>query len=250
MIKCRPLSGLLFGLMGILMAADAAGLAQSADSRMPEPALSSGSEIPSLEILIAAAIEHSPLLAGQEGVIALAQIKRETASRHWLEYITLASDLRYGTDDFVYLDRETAGYDLYAKPYETTRYNLGIRLDLSLFDLATRRQFNQSARIDVEMAHARKQELLQAVRNAVITQYYQLVLAQKTLEIMALQKTSSDLQAQMAELQFEKQSMDFIEYSKILEFHTKTLLDFEKAAAEFQKNKSLMQELTGLSLKQ
>jgi outer membrane protein TolC len=249
MKKCCYLTGLLFWLLGILIATDAIVLAQSVDRLKIQPALLQSSEIPSLDTLLAAAIDHSPILAGQDQVIALTLLKKQMTNRQWLDFIKLESDVRYGTNDYVFLDRESLGYNVYSKPYETTRYNAGIRLDLSLFDLATRRQLNQSAQIDVEMARARKQELLLAVKNAVITQYYQLILSKKSLEIMALQKASSELQVQMAELQFQKQSMDFIEYSKLLEFHTKTLLDYEKATAEFLKNESLMQELVGISFK-
>lgn len=203
--------------------------------------------IPDLESLLAAAVEHSPRLRGQEQAINQARLKKNLTGAQWLEYLKFVGDVRYGTDDYVYLDRVYQSYDLFIKPYDMTRYSVGIALDLNLFNLTMRGKQKELAQTEIEMARERKAELLFEVRNLVITLYYELKLAQKNLEIMALQKASAITQTEMAEIQFKRQQIDFIEYSKILEFHTKTLIDFEKATYEYLTRKRLLQELSGLS---
>ena len=203
--------------------------------------------IPELEKLLAAAIENSPRLRVQEQAIAQARLKKNLTGAQWLEYLKFVGDVRYGTDDYVYLDRVFQSYDLFIKPYDMTRYSIGVALDLNLFNLTMRGKQKELAQTEIEMARERKEELLLEVKNLVITLYYELRLAQKNLEIMALQKASAVTQTEMAEIQFKRQQIDFIEYSKILEFHTKTLIDFEKATYEYLTRKRLLQELSGLS---
>jgi len=210
-------------------------------------AMASSETIPSLEKCLTAVLNRSPLLQEQEQVITQAGLKCEIAGRQWLEHIKLGSDVRYGTDDYVYLDPVHLNYNLNSKPYETIRYSVGIGLETTLFDVATRGKRKQVAQTELGIARMRKEQMILDLKNLVITQYYKMLQSQKNLEIMSLQKASSETQTQMAEIQFNRQQLDFIEYSKIVEFHTKTLLDFEKALYEYQTVKSFMKELTGIS---
>ena len=99
------------------------------------------------------------------------------------------------------------------------------------------------------LAEQRKQELIQALRQLVITQYYDAKLSYDILNTRNEQKESSLLQAQMADIKFQNNQMDFIEYSKIIEFHNQTMSDFQKAVADFELKFALLQETAGINLR-
>jgi hypothetical protein len=63
------------------------------------------------------------------------------------------------------------------------------------------------------------------------------------------QKESSLLQAQMADIKFQNNQMDFIEYSKIIEFHNQTMSEYQKAQADFELKFALLQETIGITLR-
>jgi len=238
----------------VLLLAGALLTAISADqtARPSPPAAimdSSHATLPPLPVMLAAAEAHSPILKGQDAAIEITRLKSKLTGQEWLTYVKLSSNVMYGTNDYFFLTQEFSGYNLESKPYEVTRYSVGLSLQLSLFDLAKRSKTTQIARQEQVLAEQRKQELIQALRQLVITQYYDAKLSYDILNTRNEQKESSLLQAQMADIKFQNNQMDFIEYSKIIEFHNQTMSDFQKAVADFELKFALLQETAGINLR-
>lgn len=215
------------------------------------PSAMDGSQVtlPPLPIVLAAAEVHSPLLKGQEAAIEIARLRIKLSQQEWLNYVKLSSNIHYGTNDYFFLTQEFSGYDLESRPYGVTRYSVGLSLQLSLFDLAKRNKTTQIARQEQVLAEQRKQELKQALRQLIITQYYDAKLSHDILNTKNEQKESSLLQAQMADIKFQNNQMDFIDYSKIIEFHNQTMSEFQKAVADYELKFALLQETAGINLR-
>jgi outer membrane protein TolC len=205
--------------------------------------------LPPLPVVLAAAEAHSPVLKGQDAAIEIARLKTRLTQQEWLNYIKLSSNILYGTNDYFFLTQEFSGYNLESRPYEVTRYSVGFSLQLSLFDVTKRNKTTAIARQEQLLAEQRKQELKQALRQLVITQYYDAKLSYDLLSTKNEQKESSLLQAQMADIKFQNNQMDFIEYSKIIEFHNQTMSEFQKAQADFELKFALLQETIGINLR-
>lgn len=227
-----------------------AGGPDQAGTPLKPPAMdSSHVTLPPLPVVLAAAEAHSPVLKGQDAAIEITRLKTRLTEQEWLSYIKLSSNVLYGTNDYFFLTQEFTGYNLESRPYETTRYSLGLSLQLSLFDVAKRNKTTAIARQEQKVAEQRKLELKQALRQLVITQYYDAKLSYDILNTKNEQKESSLLQAQMADIKFQNNQMDFIEYSKIIEFHNQTMSEYQKAQADFELKFALLQETVGITLR-
>lgn len=205
--------------------------------------------LPPLPVMLAAAEAHSPLLKGQDAAIEITHLKSRLTQQEWLNYIKLSSNVLYGTNDYFFLTQEFSGYNLESRPYKVTRYSVGLSLQLSLFDVTKRNKTTAIARQEQVVAEQHKMELVQALRQLVITQYYDAKLSYELLNTKNEQKESSLLQAQMADIKFQNNQMDFIEYSKIIEFHNQTMSEFQKAQADFELKFALLQETVGINLR-
>jgi len=203
-------------------------------------------ELPAVNQLIDSALRYSPVLLQQDAEMAIKQLEIIGAKRQWLDFINGFSDVKYGSvDNFLY----QADVDEFANSSAiTTRYNLGLQLKFSVFDLVDRRRKKKIALLELDKASAKHQELEKSLKQQIITLYNDVELAYKILEIKSQAYEVQAMTVTLAEKQFAEGTMELLAYSGIMTAVSKAATEYEIALKNYHTYYQLLEELCGVDL--
>jgi outer membrane protein TolC len=202
-------------------------------------------QIPALGQLIESAMEHSPLLDEQDAMIKIREWQLKSSQNEWGRYILFFSEMRYGSIDIIV---SNGGSISYGDKSNTTRYNIGTRLQLSIFDALDLKRKNQIAKEQIEFEKFKKTELERMIKDDVIRLWSKLVSYKEIVAINQDHIVAQNSNMFYAEQQYKAGDIPLIEYARIKEISTRADQEYQMAKKEFRETYLLLESLVGVKL--
>lgn len=205
--------------------------------------------IPPLSVLIDAAEVNSPLLAHNAAEISIYQRQIRTERKRLLETIMLETSFKYGMFDNFYIAENPAEAltDSYLSTSEQFRYSAGISVRLPIMNFADRRNQIKIAKLRHDQWEYRLEENKQALRQAIIAQYYELASSHSVLLLRNQEVVSTEVQVLMAENQFKNGEITTEQLTRYKSTHTKARIDLEVAKGDLISKYLILQDITGIT---
>ncbi len=203
--------------------------------------------IPPLSVLIDSAIINSPVVRFEEYQIDWSRYEIITARRDWMRSIGIEAMTYYGNwffDDWV---EGLIPNEFTLTVSRRLSWQVGPYIRMPFFALVDRRNEISKKKKLMEMAIVNREERVKFIRRNVIIQYNELVHRQKALRISNRYQHYTDLQMQIAEMQFRNQQIGVAELTRLKEIQQRGALEFEQIKAEFNLAYLLLEELVGLN---
>jgi hypothetical protein len=201
--------------------------------------------IPPLGQLIDSALNHSPLLDEQTALMQMRQWQQKSINDEWGRYFLFFSEMRYGSIDILV---SNGGTVTYGDKSNSTRYNVGARVQLSIFDLLDMKQKKGVAREQYNFEKEKKEELKKMISEDVIKLWNKLIAYKEIVSInedhIAVQSSNSFY----AEQQFKAGDIPLLEYARIKEISIKAEQEYQLAKKEFREAYLLLESLIGVKL--
>ncbi|MBT3210265.1 MAG: TolC family protein [Bacteroidetes bacterium] len=188
-----------------------------------------GIALPPLQTLIDSAQIYSPLINQQRVLTEIKEIDLWKSRMDWTEYIGAITQVKYGS--ITQTDYENLLQDQTVS--EASRYNVGLTLRLTLFDILTRGKNIQLVQKELDLANYKKEEVERMVKEEVITKYYTLLLKQRLLSIKNEIHQVQAINYKLAEKEFLEGEIDMSDYAGIIEITAKSSAGLENARIEF-----------------
>ena len=173
--------------------------------------------LPPMQLLIDSALIYSPLMKSADGNIQLSELQLIDIRRNWLQKLNLAFDTRVGSM-IDYQRLANLGGGVFIPPSNNVymlNYGVGFSAYMPFSDIFDRKRQVQKAQLQVMQSKNQKEQIEQQVKNAVITAYYDVLSAQKTLN------TRNEISSS-ASMLYEQSKADYTENKITLTEHTKT----------------------------
>jgi outer membrane protein TolC len=201
--------------------------------------------VPPLERLIGAALEHSPLLDQQLAMVRMREWQVKSARYDWARYLLFFSELRYGSVDIMITN---GGQVAYGDKESSTRYNVGTRLQLSIFDFIDLKQKRKIAGELVKSEEGKLEELKRMIRDDVIRLWNNVISYKKLVAIGEDQVAVQESNFYYAEQQFKAGDIALLEYARIKEIKAKAEQDYQLNIKELREAYYLLESLVGVKL--
>ena len=201
--------------------------------------------IPPLGLLIEAGLAFSPLLDEQRALIKIREWQLKSAKVEWGRYVMFFSEMRYGSIDIIV---SNAGTVSYGDKSNSTRFNVGARFQVSMFDLFDLRRKNLIANEQIEFEKFKKAELERMIKDDVIRLWNKLVAYKEIAAINEDHVTAQKGNFFYAEQQFKAGDIALGEYVRIKEISIKADAEYQLAKKEFRETYLLLESLVGSKL--
>ncbi len=210
----------------------------------------SGWKLPPLQTLIDSAVLYSPLMKLADHEILLSQYALTDIRRDWLKKLNLSADARYGSMfDYSRLSSVSGGMFI---PPSANMYILnsgaGFSMYMPISDIFDRKRLISSAKIKIEQAEIRKDDTERTVKQLVIASYYDVLTAQKTLEIRAEMRASSGMLYEQTKLDYAENRTTFSDYTKAYESYLTSQNDYETQKNNLLKAIRTLEVIVGIML--
>jgi outer membrane protein TolC len=201
--------------------------------------------IPPLGMLIEAGLAFSPLLDEQRALIKIREWQHKSARNEWGRYVMFFTEMRYGSIDILV---SNGGTITYGDKSNSTRFNVGARFQVSMFDLLDLRRKNLIANEQVEFEKFKKAELERMIKDDVIRLWNKLVAYKEIAAINEDHVTAQKGNFFYAEQQFKAGDIALGEYVRIKEISIKADAEYQLAKKEFRETYLLLESLVGSKL--
>jgi len=233
----KYLSGLFIILLHLQVPAQSSGVLSN-QNRV--------SNIPPLGALIDSAMAHSPLLNQQESMIRIREYQMKSQKLDWTRYLEAYSDYHYGTIDNVTI--AAGGTSVGLQQGVSSRFSVGTRIGLSVFDLLDQRRKVKVAQEQLNFEEYKMDEVKKLVKNEVIKLYNQLTYMEKLILIKNDYLTQQNLNQTWAKKSFESGDINIEQYSQVVLNTSKAREEFELAKKDWKDAYMLLEELIGVSI--
>lgn len=203
--------------------------------------------LPSLDTLLKAAEQYSPLLKEQDANIALAKLEEQVQRRDWMRYLGGNVGWSYGQFDALTVNPDAA-VGVATTTSSQNRYTIGAFFKMPLFAVLNRSNAIQQTQIAQEQALYRRQFQAIEVRKLVITQYQDLVQAHRLLLISNNSFQTIKLQAERTEREFVDGLINVTEYARVYDMLIKSTEALETRKIAFVTAYLLLEETMGIKL--
>ncbi|MEA3317511.1 MAG: TolC family protein [Bacteroidota bacterium] len=204
----------------------------------------SKSNLPSIAAIVDSALINSPVLKQQNCEIIIKQIEYKRTKINYLDYIKVFSDYKYGSVDNIFY----AGGEAQSNTAVASRYNVGVGLSLSIFDLVDRKNNKIIADNELGKSKYKKDELVKNLTEEIITLYNDLLLAEKLVRIKGETRDAQELYFQIAEKQFREGQLNIANYTSIISTKSKSIIEYESVVSNYKKLYMLLEEIVGVKL--
>ena len=221
--------------------------AQSLDSlQNKELAVEQGIVLPPLSAVLDSALLNSPILKAQEILIRQKRVLTTLEKKMVMRALTLNSQYSRGNNS-AFVDNQ-----LYGVPYTTSTatnfYSGGFFLNLSLFQVAARKESIQNARMTYEIESINMDLLQRNVRIELTNIYTDCVLKAKILKMRREALSVSNINFHYAEKAFNDNEVDIQVYADVVEVNIKMKVAYEQALTEYCQSIVLLEETAGIKL--
>lgn len=203
--------------------------------------------LPPLGNLIDSAIANNPYVRYRDLQIIVNKCKYNADRSQWLRNMGVQTDIRSGTfDNFSTNTSEGQNPSLFATRSNQTNYGIGAYIKFPLYDLVNRKNQINLSRTELEQAESMAEVQRDEVRQLVIRQYQELVLAQKLIRNKSKYFETAKVSMAMAEKEFQNGVIPVGEYSRISEIVSRADDDFETARINFITSYLILEEIVGI----
>ncbi|MDR1156610.1 MAG: TolC family protein [Bacteroidales bacterium] len=190
-----------------------------------------GWELPPLQALMDSALVHSPILKGASYEVLMSQYELTDAKKDWMQKINFAADFRYGSQfDYSRLSSSSGGLFPISETTVAPSYGIGVSAYMPVSDIFDHKRKKQKAKLRIEQSESRREEIAKTVKQSVITAYYDVLTAQKTLA------TSTEISA-AAGMLYDQSRLDYAESRTSLSEFTKANEAYLNAQNEVETQK-------------
>ena len=202
--------------------------------------------IPPLSVVLDSAIAHNAMVKFRDFGIIGKECNLNSYRNYWTRNFGVQADVRYGTfNNFSTNTAEGQSPSLFATNVIQTNYGIGLYVKFPLQDALNRRTQIRMADSELEqaksMAQAQREELIQAV----ISQYNDVLLKQRILDIRAKNLSTSKTNMEMLEKEFQNGVVDLTEYTRISDIVARTEADFETARTDLITTYMILEVIAG-----
>lgn len=200
--------------------------------------------IPPLQMLIDSAKQHSPLLRTKDIEITIREMEWRAQRWEWTDFIQPFTEYRYGTVDNYVLGQQ-AGTVLEFQQTAAHRFNIGARINLTVFKAINSRSKLKLADKRIELDYARKEEIELLIAKEVVALWNSLKTYQIIVGLKADLRVTQAWNLSAAKLLYEKGEVPIMELARITEIASKADENHELAIKEFREAFFLLSELVG-----
>jgi len=200
-------------------------------------------KIPPLGTLIEAAQAYSPLLKEQEALIKIREWEALSKKHEWQDYIYFFSEFRYGSSD-IYISSGGTKYG----DAGLMRYNVGTRLQISMFDALDQRRKSSIATRQIAYEKLKEDELKDMIKNDVIRLWTKLESYQDILSVNEDHVAVQQGNVYYAEQSYKAGDIPLVEFARIKEIASKAEIEYHLAKKEFRETYLLLESLVGVKL--
>ena len=202
---------------------------------------------PTLETFIDSALAHSPTLKAQKLFVLQKQEAIQIEKKLILRAVTLNSQYSVGNNSAV------VNNQLLGNPYNTGTftnfYSGGVFLNLSIFQVAARKNQIQTAEIAYQIEEEKLIELERQLKLTVSKLYSNCLVAQGVYELRLDALSISDINYTYAEAAFEDNTLKLQEYTDAVEVNVKLKVAAEQARQEYIEAILTLEQITGIKIK-
>ncbi len=231
----------LITILGVLTGSALSGQVLPKKESLSDTVNLSSMKIPPLGQLIESAQAFSPLLEEQSAMIAMRQWQIKSANYDWGRYVLFFSEFRYGTVDVLV---GTAS-QLTVSPIGSAYYNVGTRLQLSIFDALDLKQKRKVAQSMLSYEEKKREDLKRMIQDDVIRLWNKLLSYREIMLINEDHVAAQNDNIFYAEQQFKAGDIPLVEYARIKEISIKAQQEYELAKKEFREAYYLLESLVG-----
>lgn len=203
-----------------------------------------------LLMLIDSAVANSPEIKRNAKGVELYEQNLQVSRRSLLNSLFLTSNYGYGNVGNLTMEKDQSGVNplAYYSNLRSSRYNIGVAVQLPLGSLLSRKHTNRSAEIQIQMAEEEKANTSLFVKQETIKLYQQLKLAHALLLTSAKMKQTMFMSVSMAEKNFMSNQLPLEQFSKLQNDYHQTVLDYDTQLNKFQTSFLILEAYTGVKL--
>jgi len=202
-------------------------------------------KIPALGLLIEAAKENSPLLKEQDALIKIREMQNKSANIDWGRYLLFFTELRYGSIDMIVAN---GGNISYGNKSNSTWYNVGTRLQFSIFDALDQKNKRGITKEQISFENIKMDELKRMITDDVIKLWNKLVSYKEIVAINEDHIAAQEGNIYYAEQQYKAGDIPLFEYARIKEIYAKAEQEYQLAKKELRETYLLLENLAGVKL--
>lgn len=222
----------------------------AAAQEMPTGEKSANSEaiiLPPLAELVDLALENSPIIKAQKLIIEQKILGTELEKKLIMRALTLNTQYSYGNNS------ASVNNQIIGTPYTTSTaanfYSGGLFLNLSLFQVAARKESIQHARLFYEIELENMELLKRNTRIEITNLYSDCLLKAKIVEMRREALSLSSINLEYIEKAFKENNAEIQSYSDVMEVHIKMKVAYEQAATEYFQSIAILEEKVGIKIK-
>ena len=203
--------------------------------------------IPPLEDLIDSAIVHNPQIKYYDADIVEWRYRVKSASRVWLRNFYLDTYLQ--TDFWKSVTNNSLNYQAVPdnlNSFQNSYRGLGqIEIRIPMQDLWDRKNQMKTATNEIEKSMASKDNVILQLRQAIITQYNQLIVNQKILKNANESVIAGAMNKEMGDKEFLNGQSTLYDLAYIMEMYRVAVFNYETSRNAFFNSYMILQELCG-----
>jgi outer membrane protein TolC len=175
--------------------------------------------IPSLEVVIDFALQHSPMVKAKHKVVDIAREELSVTSKQWLDYIHIEGNAYYGYSDQVVINGQSIPASENSGSYlknEQIRYFAGIGVRLPLSSFFSRSNEINIEQLNIEHANYVLEELEDKVTRTVIKEYYNLLYLKESMDTFLDMYKTLEISYLKAKKDLENGRIEFEIFAKLV----------------------------------
>lgn len=203
-----------------------------------------------LPLLIDSAVKNSPEIRRQGKNIQLFEQNLRTAQKSILNSVAFTSSYGYGNIGSVGLEKDltTANQGNYFNTIRSSRYNIGVAIQLPLGSFLSRKNLTRVGELQVEMAQEEREMSLTVIKQEVIKIYQELKLAHAHVLTTAKAKQSASINLNMVQKSFVDGQATVEQLTKMQGEYSVVTMNHDTQLNKFQTSFLLLEAYTGVQL--
>lgn len=190
-------------------------------------------QLPSINWLVEKAMLNSPKLKVYDAELEITKQQLLSQKRRWSNYIGVEGGAKYGLFDNLVLTQELGSEELSTATTEQSRYYVGAYLKIPLSNIIDKSNIKTAKAETTKVLHAKQQSVTE-LKQLIITQYYNIVNAHRTMILRVNAVESYRIQMLRAKLDFEDNQIPVSEYTRLNAMLIDALVSMENAKVEYE----------------
>lgn len=225
------------------------GLGLNSKAQLDKMSDSSLIVLPTLNNVLNAALNHSPLLKAKDMEYRIIEQEKKIEKKKWSDFVYFDGSTNYGLFDQVVLavssTENTTNTGLITKN-EQIRYYAGISIKIPLSSFTSRRNQVNVKNLQLEQSNYEKQQLQEELRELVIQEYYLLKHFEESMKTFQSIYQTIQIAYMKAEKDVLNNNMEMNEFASLASTVGKAKNDYSKAKTEFYAQYYKLQNIAGV----